>query len=236
MRRFFFLTGFFLICVLSIRLNCVAALHPTAPGQAVVAGKVIETMDSGGYTYVRVAQGKDSAWVAVAQQKVKVGDDVSFAGGVVMNDFYSKSLKRTFKKIVFSDGPAKGGSAGPAMKNAPAHGTAAGQLSVRLARAEGPDAYTVSEIFSRRKELAGKTVLVRGKVVKVSLEIMDRNWVHLQDGSGEAKAATHDLVVTTSEEARVGETVTARGTVAKDKDFGSGYKYVVLLEKAAFKR
>lgn len=240
MRRLFLFAGVFLVCA------------SNAPAQNVVTGKVAETMDSGGYTYVRLVQGKDSAWAAIARQKVKVGDQLSLAAGVVMNNFHSKSLNRTFKKIIFSDGPVGPAAAGgmcPDEKLSPAaapaktaakpmaHGAPAAQvLTVKSARAEGPDAFTVAEIFGRRKELAGKTVSVRGKVVKVSLEIMGRNWVHLQDGSGDPKAATHDLLATTSEEATVGETVTARGTVVKDKDFGSGYSYVVLLEKTAFKR
>lgn len=207
-----------------------------APGQETISGKVAETMDAGGYTYFKVAQGSDFVWVASGPQKTKVGDVVSFKAGAVMTDFYSKTLKRTFKKIVFSDGPVKGGTAAPAGKSAPSHGSKPALLTVKVAKAEGPDAYTVSEIFSRRKELAGKTVLVRGKVVKVSMEIMDRNWVHLQDGTGDPKAATHNLLVTTSEMAAVDEMLTARGTVSKDKDFGSGYKYTVLLEKATFKR
>ena len=241
MNRFFLSAGFFLLGV------------SAALGQAVVAGKVAETMDSGGYTYVRLVQGKDSAWVAMPPQKVKIGDQLSLAGGMAMNNFKSKSLKRTFKKIIFSEGPVAAVGMRPDEKAAPAapaaaapvkapakplaHGAAAAQVpAAKSARAEGPDAFTVAEIFSRRKELAGKTVSVRGRVVKVSLEIMDRNWVHLQDGSGDPKAATHDLLATTSEDAKVGETVTARGTVARDKDFGSGYSYVVLLEKAALKR
>jgi len=227
MKRFLLLAGVTLCCVSAAR------------AQEVVAGKVAETMDSGGYTYVRVQEGKDSSWVAIPQQAVKVGAEVSYAKGLVMTDFHSKTLNRTFKKLVFSEGPAAAGTGhgGKAMKAAPAHGTpATNQLSVKIAKAEGKDAYTVSEIFSKRKELDGKQVAVRGKVIKVSEGIMDRNWVHLQDGSGEPKAGTHDLIITTSEMAKPGETVTARGTVAKDKDFGSGYRYQVLIEKGALKR
>ncbi|MBU2573975.1 MAG: DNA-binding protein [Elusimicrobia bacterium] len=225
MRRFFFSAGFFLTCV------CAAS------AQNAVSGRVAETMDSGGYTYVRVARGKDSTWVATFKQAVKVGDDVSFAAGTVMTDFHSKSLKRTFKKIIFSEGPAAAGKGPlcPTEKSASKPGQAV-QAYPRSARAEGPDAFTVAEVYSRRKELAGKPVSVRGRVVKVSFEILDRNWVHLQDGSGEAKAGTHDLLVTTSGDAKVGETVTARGTAAVDKDFGAGYRYAVLLEKTALKR
>lgn len=214
-----------------ITLFCVSA----ARGQGVAAGKVAETMDSGGYTYVRVLEGKDSTWVAIPQQPVKVGAEVSYSG-MVMEDFHSKTLNRTFKKLVFSEGTAASGH-GAGGKAPRSHGQAApNQLPVKISKAEGQDAYTVAEIFSKRKELDGKQVSVRGKVMKVSSEIMGRNWVHLQDGSGDSKAGTHDLLVTTSEEAKAGETVTARGTVAKDKDFGSGYRYQVLVEKGVLKR
>ena len=206
MNRIIVLAGLSLLCVSSAR------------GQGVIAGRAAETMDSGGYTYVRVEQGKDSSWVAVTQRPVKVGDKVSFAGGAVMNDFTSKTLNRTFKTIVFSDGPA------------------GKQASAKTVKAEGPEGVTVAEVFTRRAELSGKAASVRGKVVKVSLQIMGRNWVHLQDGSGDAKDGTHDLLVTTSETATVGETVTARGTVVKDQDFGSGYRYAALLEKGVLKR
>lgn len=221
------------ILLAGVAFFCVSA----ARAQDVVAGKVAETMDSGGYTYVRVLEGKDSSWVAIPQQPVKVGAEVSYSRGLVMNDFHSKTLNRTFKKLVFSEGTAAPGHGSKGGKAAPSHGQAApNQLPVKITKAEGQDAYTVAEIFSKRKELAGKQVSVRGKVMKVSAEIMGRNWVHLQDGSGDSKAGTHDLLVTTSEEAKAGETVTARGTVAKDKDFGSGYRYQVLIEKGSFKR
>ena len=225
MKRFILLAGAALFCVSAAR------------AQEVVAGKVAETMDSGGYTYVRVLEGKDSSWVAIPQQAVKVGAEVSYAKGLVMTDFHSKTLNRTFKKLVFSEGTASPGHGSKGGKAARSHGQAApNQLPVKISKAEGQDAYTVAEIFSKRKELDGKQVSVRGKVMKVSPEIMGRNWVHLQDGSGDSKAGTHDLLVTTSEEAKPGETVTARGTVAKDKDFGSGYRYQVLVEKGVFKR
>lgn len=214
MNRIFVFAGLSLLCASG------------ALGQDVIAGRVLETMDSGGYTYVRVEQGQESTWVAVTQRPVKVGEKVSFAGGMVMNDFKSKTLGRTFKKIVFSNGPALGGGAPKLTK----------QVSVKTAKAEGPDGFTVAEVFGRRQELSGKTASVRGKVVKVSLEIMGRNWVHLQDGSGDAKAGTHDLLVTTSQAAQVGETVIARGTVVKDQDFGAGYRYSALLEKSVLKR
>ena len=90
-------------------------------------------------------------------------------------------------------------------------------------------------VFTAQASLAGKTVTVRGKVVKFNGGILDRNWVHLQDGSGQAADGTNDLLVTSDAAAKVGDIVTVTGTVAVDKDFTAGYAYKVMLEKATIK-
>ena len=71
-----------------------------------------------------------------------------------------------------------------------------------------------------------------GTVVKVNNGIMGRNWLHLQDGSGTEAAKTHDITVTTEGEVKVGDVVTATGTLALDKDFGAGYVYDAIIEGA----
>ncbi|HJV35896.1 hypothetical protein [Geomonas sp.] len=69
-------------------------------------GKVIETMDSGGYTYVQVDENGQKLWVAAMQTPVKVGDTVEFPDSPPMINFQSKTLKRTFDKIIFAPGLA----------------------------------------------------------------------------------------------------------------------------------
>jgi hypothetical protein len=69
-------------------------------------GKVLETMDSGGYTYVLVDENGEKLWVAAMQTPVKVGDTVEFPDSPPMVNFQSKTLKRTFDKIIFSPGLA----------------------------------------------------------------------------------------------------------------------------------
>ncbi len=91
---------------------------------------------------------------------------------------------------------------------------------------------TVAEVVGRRAELKDQIVLVRGKVVKYNSDIMGWNWLHLRDGSGSAVDESNDLVVTTEDEAKIGDVVTAIGIVRTDIDFGSGYTYNVLLEEA----
>ena len=60
--------------------------------------------------------------------------------------------------------------------------------------------------------------------------ILGRNWLHIRDGSG--GQGNNDLLVTTTAEVKMGDTVLVTGKVALDKDFGSGYRYAVMIEDA----
>ena len=87
----------------------------------------------------------------------------------------------------------------------------------------------IGNLFENRKSYSGKVVRIKGKVVKFSKNIMNKNWVHLQDGTG--GAGTNDLLVTTQEIVAIGDVVEFEGTITLNKDFGAGYKYEVLMEK-----
>ncbi len=206
---------------------------------AAISGKVVETMVSGGYSYVLLEKNGKKTWVAVPQMQIKVGQEMSFRPGTNMGTFTSKTLNRTFENIIFSAGPVQ-----PAGASKPAQGPQGGASAaastptekIKVEKASGPNAYTVSEIHAKSTALNEKTAVVRGKVVKVSEGIMGKNWVHLQDGTGEAASGTNKLVVTTKDLPAVGDVVTMKGTIYKDKDFGSGYRYAVIMEKANIQR
>jgi len=101
-----------------------------------------------------------------------------------------------------------------------------------IAKAEGGK--TVAEVYADKDKLAGQKVSVRGKVVKTVHDVMGKNWVHVQDGSG--VEGTSDLTVTTKAELpQVGDLVVISGTVAANKDFGMGYMYPVIVEDAELK-
>lgn len=102
---------------------------------------------------------------------------------------------------------------------------------VKVPKASGADARTVSEVWAQRTALNEKSVTIRGKVVKVNGGIMGRNWIHLRDGSGTA-GKDNDLTITSSDQVAVGDVVVAKGTVRADKDFGAGYAYPVIVEDA----
>lgn len=81
------------------------ASQPAAPAAGgSLSGKVVETMDSGGYTYVCLENGGTKTWVALPQAKVKVGQQVTCQPGMEMKNFTSKTLNRTFASIIFSGG------------------------------------------------------------------------------------------------------------------------------------
>jgi hypothetical protein len=103
---------------------------------------------------------------------------------------------------------------------------------VNVNKANGPNSYSVAECFEQAKDLNSKTVRVRGKVMKISRMIMGKNWVHIQDGTGNPLNNQHDLVVTTEEDPAEGTVVTVEGALSANRDFGAGYKYEVIIENA----
>ncbi len=200
------------------------------------AGKVLETMDSGGYTYVKVDAASGPIWAAAPQFQVAVGDEVVVNSPMPMPGYHSKTLDRTFEMLYFSPAitppgarPEQAAAAAPGASGAAARNTAAAEVDLSgIAKAEG--GHTVGELFERKAELAGKEVVVRGRVVKFNGGIMGKNWIHLRDGTGAEGA--NDLTVTTQATAAVGDTVLVRGVAVADKDFGYGYKYALILEDA----
>ena len=206
-----------------------------AGGGEAISGKVVETMDGGGYSYAKLEKDGKTTWVAYPTLKTRVGDKLTFRGCMEMQQFESKSLKKKFESIFFCGSPE--GKGKPEAKAAAKKEKGDPSKPIKVAKAEGPNAYTVAEIFAKRGALNGKQVVVKGMVTRVSSGIMGKNWIHLQDGTGSEKKKTNDLVVTTTAaEPEVGEIVTMTGTVAKDKNFGSGYKYDAIVEKGAFKK
>jgi hypothetical protein len=93
---------------------------------------------------------------------------------------------------------------------------------------------TISQLYADLKKYDGQTIRVKGKVTKVNPAIMNKNWIHLQDGT--EYNGQFDLTVTTDQEFQVGSVVTIEGKIALDKDFGYGYSYKVLLEEGTIIR
>lgn len=202
-------------------------------------GKVLQTINSGGYTYVELRKKSgEKIWLAVPAAAIAIGSQQTFNPGMVMTNFESKTLKRTFDQIVFTElaSSAKAGKEGKKIsgKSPGSSGTVSPDVKVKVKKATGKNAYTIAELYKYKGKLDKKKIVVRGKVVKVSSNIMDKNWVHLRDGSGSHAKGDFNLVVTSKSIPAEGETILVKGTLYKNKDFGSGYKYDVIVENAEF--
>ncbi len=212
---------------------------PEQPATAsVMQGKVVETMNSGGYTYVQLDTGSPGkVWAAGPTTALKVGDDVAFAGGMVMTNFQSKTLNRVFDRIYFVNRFDVGGGSAEAADTTPAPkpSTRAAAAPVEVEKIEkASGGVTVEEIFAQAETLTGKRVKLRGKVVKYNGGILGRNWLHIQDGTG--TAGTNDLTVITDGTAAVGDIVVIEGVLAANKDFGAGYAYPLIVEDARIEK
>lgn len=208
-----------------------AAAPVAAAANGLATGKVVETMDAGGYTYAMVELDGQQIWAAGPTTPMAVGDTITFSTLIPMQNFHSKALNRDFPVLYFVDGFTTLDSASPAATTAPAASVAAAPAPAapaaigNIEKVEG--GYTVAEILAQRNELTGKPIKVRGQVTKVVNGIMGKNWLHISDSSGDA-----DFIVTTAANGTVGQVIVAEGGLSLNRDFGYGYKYDILMEDA----
>ncbi|QOY54433.1 DNA-binding protein [Candidatus Sulfurimonas marisnigri] len=209
-------------------------------------GKVLETVNGGGYTYAKVEEEGNVYWIAGPQTEVTVGSKISFLEQMVMNDFSSKALNKTFETLVFvsaivsTDKSAKSGSVvTTAAKHTDGthidcnHEDELKQTPSAIKVSKNPNGYSVEDLYTKKAELAAKSVKVNAQVVKVSKAIMGKDWVHLQDGSG--SNGTNDIIATSKNSTvKVGDVVTTEGIIKTKVDLGYGYKFDVIIEEAKF--
>lgn len=205
---------------------------PAGDGLITVKVKSVEQVEK--YTYLQVKAKGPAYWVALPTREIAVGSVISYRGGMLMENFESKELGKTFDKILFLEGLEGDSPEGPAGAMGMMSGSTQGskvnveKLNTQVEAAEG--SISLEELFSDPGKYDGKTIIVSGEVAKYNPAIMERNWIHIQDGTEfEGK---YDLTATSSESFEVGQKVSLQGTIALNRDFGYGYNYEVLLENA----
>lgn len=210
---------------------------------------------------MRLQSGQKDVWIAASEMSVTKGESMTAPLEMPMANFHSNTLNRDFPMIYFVTQVARAGQplqsapgatvaarapmpmSSHAPTGAPTDSTASGssgaapQATATIVQPNAPPAggLSIADTWAKRASLANKPVTVRGTVVKVNNSIMGSNWLHLQDGSGKAADGTNDLTVTTDAVVKVGDVITVTGTLAVKKDFGSGYSYEAILEKATIK-
>lgn len=195
----------------------------------VFEGKVVDVIHGGGYTYLQIDDTKKQYWVAVEGIKIEKGTEVRFTEELRAKNFESKALNRKFDEVVFASNLQH-------RTNVPEKGNL--ELiseQVKESPYKQKDTMSIKEAWEKRASLKDKTIAIRGKVVKASPNIIGRNWIHIQDGTGEGSEVGR-IVFTSKELPKVGDIVTASGVVSVEKDFGSGYFYKIIVENATFKQ
>ncbi len=183
-----------------------------------VVAKEIEK--AGGYVYVKVSENEEEYWIAIPNTNLEIGQTYYYDGGTKMTNFKSNELNKTFDEVIFVEALRGHADKSPKVK-----------AVKTLGLIEQPQGgITIKELLENASSYSGKDVFVKGKVVKVNNGILDRNWVHISDGTTfEDKSR---LTFTTNEIVKIDDVVTFKGVVTLDKDFGYGYVYPVLVEKA----
>lgn len=229
-----------LAALLTLTINAAWSQDQSQPSGLVLTGEVLEVKDVPNYTYARLKTIAREVWIAVETAPIKVGQTLTVENPAQMDNFESKALNRIFPEIYFGNLPvAKLTQEQAKARIDAAHAAAAKAKQAQnqpIAKADGADGRTVAEIVTSAPDFKDTSVTVRARVVKYSSGIMGKNWLHLQDGTGSAADASNDLVVTTQEPADIGEVLLVKGMVRKDKDFGAGYAYKVMIEEATLQR
>lgn len=189
--------------------------------------KVIDKIAVKNYDYLQVSENKNEYWIAIPTMQIDVGETVYFSKYMIMKDFKSSYNNRTFDEILFVDDARKSTTPDEMKK---IHSKALAIEKEKIEIQPLADGKTIEQIFSEKSSLKGKTVKVKGKVVKFNKQIMKRNWIHIQDGTGNEN--NYDLVITSDQDVKVGDIITAEGKLAIDKDFGAGYFFPVIIEEA----
>jgi hypothetical protein len=221
-------------------ISCDKGEEANAQGDTAYEGHkvtVVDVLQANSYTYLQVEENGAAYWMAVLKMDAEKGQTLYYPGGMMMSNFQSKDLDRTFEQILFvseiSASPnAPQMSMGTQMMGGNPHTQASAGTSeisnIKVEPAVG--GITIAQLYEGKASFAGKTVKIRGQVTKYNPAIMGKNWVHLQDGTG--SESNNDITITTDAEVAMGHTVTFEGVIVLDKDFGAGYRYNVIMEQA----
>ena len=206
--------------------------------------KVKEVEQVAQYTYLLVKGDGKEFWVAVPTMNASPGETYHYQGGMMMQDFESKELGKTFDEVLFVEALFKGDGSSietsQDMHEGHDHGmpqeqatTSGGKAAVEktdvtIERVEGT--VSIADLYGNPGAYEGKVIQVQGKVAKFSPAIMSRNWIHIQDGT--EHEGKYDLTVTSPDNFQVDDVVIVEGVVALNIDFGYGYSYDILLEEA----
>lgn len=193
---------------------------------------VIDSLMTDRYLYLNVNEGAKNYWISTWKMPVNIGDKLYYENGILKLNFYSKEQKRFYdtlflvsriakspfinKKSIVNDVIAK--NKDDVINNS------------KLFKKNLKNIIPLKEIITNSESYKDKIIDVAGKCIKVNINIMGKNWIHIQqqDDNGEK----YELVVTSQEKVKVGEDCVFKGEVKTKIDLGAGYFYDVIVQDA----
>ena len=187
---------------------------------------VKEILTASRYLYLHVKEGEEQFWIAVRKTEIKIGGMYYYKKALLKTNFESKENNKVFEKIylVTSLVPANHGNEQGSLEDINISDVKTVEKFEKITQQKG--SIMISELVSNPKKFEGQIIQISGKCVKVNAGIMNRNWIHVKDGSQD----DYDLVITSDIFVPEGTNITMKALVSINKDFGAGYKYDLILE------
>lgn len=190
---------------------------------------VSEVINGSTYSYIKGINNNEEIWVAIRKQAIEIGKDYYYSEALAMKDFHSKELNRTFPTIYFLNSISGESSSKTNFHHASKmEKPSAAKIEVDIKQTKGFT--SIKEIYKNKSQLTNSIIKVKGKVTKFNKNILNRNWIHIQDGT--EHNGNFDLTITSNQNVSIGEIFEFKGFLVVNKDFGAGYKYDVILEQA----
>ena len=222
---------FYAIIICSLTFNCKDAgeYHPVKSQKVSTTNnethKVIakDFVKAGMYTYVRVSEDNEEYWIAIPEENIEIGQTYFYKGGMKMVNFKSTELNKTYDEVWFLETLYREDPSNHLLKQSKK--TSKDLIKIIQQPENGT---SIEKLLSDPISFKNEEIIIKGQVFKVNRNILDRNWIHIKDGTT-FKDKTQ-ITITSNDSVNIGDVVTFKGVVTLEKDFGYGYIYPVLIE------
>jgi hypothetical protein len=194
---------------------------------------ILEVIPASNYVYLKVKEDKDQFWIATKKREIDLDSTYFYREALLKTEFESKIHDRVFDSIWFVTKLVT------QMHGAKYTTGTRDNIEISKSKKEPVEVPSdenknvnykiypeISAFLDDPNKFEGQAVQLKGKCVKVNSNIMNKNWIHLKDGSQD----DFDLIITTNMSAQEGDIITIQAMVALNKDYGAGYSYDLILE------
>ncbi len=194
--------------------------------------RVLEAVPTSKYLYLKVSEGDREYWMATGATEVETGAVYYYNEALIREDFESKEMQRVFDTIylvtrIVPEAEVENLKPVKSIASPPGGDPNSGDSGIMTQKGhQDATPVQIADVLNDPGAYEGQWVEVSGTCTKVNEGILNRNWIHLKDGSADEK----DFVITSAAAVKPGDALRMRAVVRLDKDFGAGYKYAIILE------